>query len=168
MCLHRNNAPVLLGELERCEVRTNFAFVTFIDERDAVEAKESLHDTDIDGQRINIEWTKESGRYEGRPRSGNCYECNEPGHIARNCPRGGSGGGGRGGGYRGDRRDDRYDRRDDRYDDRRGGRGGYGGGRDDRRRSRSRSRSPRRDRRSRSRSPVRNRDDKRDRRCKFV
>eukprot|EP00004_Rigifila_ramosa_P013168 TRINITY_DN28_c0_g1_i1.p1 TRINITY_DN28_c0_g1~~TRINITY_DN28_c0_g1_i1.p1 ORF type:complete len:181 (+),score=15.44 TRINITY_DN28_c0_g1_i1:44-544(+) len=125
-----------------------YAFVDFEDPRDAEDAVRNLDGKEIKGKRCRVELARDprDRRERGPPGGRNCYECGEPGHFARECPRRG-GSGGRGG-Y-GDRDRDRD--RDRGYD-----RGGYGRRDDDRRRSRSRSRSrsPRRYR-SRSRSPGR-------------
>jgi RNA recognition motif-containing protein len=65
------------GRLVRCDVKSTFAFVTFEDERDAEDAVSELHGREIAGCRINVEWTKESGR--GRGKDDLCYECGKPG-----------------------------------------------------------------------------------------
>merc|ERR1712137_5379 len=77
------------GELKRCEIkgRGQFAFVNFVEERDAERAHRALQDTEIRGARINIEWARGSGRYESRRSELVCYECREPGHFARDCRR---------------------------------------------------------------------------------
>lgn len=71
----------------------------------------------------NMDYNQDSGM-RGGPR-GACFTCGEPGHISRNCPRGGGGGGGgNGGGY------GQYSRGGggNRYGGYRGGFGGGGGG----------------------------------------
>jgi arginine/serine-rich splicing factor 2 len=137
-----------------------FAFVRYLDKRDAEDAQRALDGKDVDGREIRIAEAKE--RRAENPR--------EAMMDRRGNDRGGGYGGGRDRYNDNDRRGgqgrdfDRRDRRDsrdfgrDNRDDRRGGtdRGGDRGGINrDRPRSRSRSRSPApaprdRDRRSRS------------------
>lgn len=163
-----------------------FGFITFEDERDADDAVAGLDGKNgwkVERARPS---RREGGGFGGRGGGGyggggygggggggggggdrRCFQCGEPGHIARDCPSGGGGGGryggGGGGGYGGGGggygRDDRYEsRRDDRHDDRR---------RDDRYDDRRRD-SPRRDDRyrdddRRDRSPQRSRSPRRER-----
>jgi RNA recognition motif-containing protein len=53
------------GKLKRCDVKGNYAFITFEDERDAEDALEECQGKEVNGSRINIEWAKGSGRYDG-------------------------------------------------------------------------------------------------------
>eukprot|EP01129_Flabellula_baltica_P012255 TRINITY_DN550_c0_g1_i2.p1 TRINITY_DN550_c0_g1~~TRINITY_DN550_c0_g1_i2.p1 ORF type:complete len:214 (+),score=63.68 TRINITY_DN550_c0_g1_i2:52-693(+) len=148
------------GKLDRVSAKGRYAFVTFTDERDAEEAMEKLQGHVLDGTSINIEWAKESGRFNGNSRrrefdsdDRKCYNCDRVGHIAKNCRE-----------RRRSRSRDRYSRRDrsrDRYSRRDRSRDRYSRrDRSPRRDSRSprRERSPRRD----SRSPRRERSPRRD------
>jgi arginine/serine-rich splicing factor 4/5/6 len=46
-------------------VKGNFGFVTYADERDAEEAMKECKNKEVRGSRINVEWAKGSGRYDG-------------------------------------------------------------------------------------------------------
>lgn len=42
----------------------NYAFVEYKDEKDAESALKELHDKDIGGQRISVQWSKKSNKYD--------------------------------------------------------------------------------------------------------
>lgn len=44
----------------------SYAFIKFKEENDAEEAKAKLHNEDFGGLKINIEWSKKSGRYDSK------------------------------------------------------------------------------------------------------
>ena len=51
------------GRLTRCDLKPQgYAFVTYEDPRDAEDAMRELQGSEMTGCRINIEWSKESGR----------------------------------------------------------------------------------------------------------
>eukprot|EP00011_Vannellida_sp_DIVA3-517-6-12_P008515 CAMPEP_0114634884 /NCGR_PEP_ID=MMETSP0168-20121206/16203_1 /TAXON_ID=95228 ORGANISM="Vannella sp., Strain DIVA3 517/6/12" /NCGR_SAMPLE_ID=MMETSP0168 /ASSEMBLY_ACC=CAM_ASM_000044 /LENGTH=210 /DNA_ID=CAMNT_0001846585 /DNA_START=116 /DNA_END=745 /DNA_ORIENTATION=+ len=50
------------GPLRRCDHKGSFAFVTFEDERDAEDAIRGLHNTEIGGARVNVEWARGGGK----------------------------------------------------------------------------------------------------------
>ena len=53
------------GRLTRCDLKPQgYAFITYEDFRDAEDAMRELQGQEITGCRINIEWSKESGRYD--------------------------------------------------------------------------------------------------------
>eukprot|EP01125_Pyxidicula_operculata_P019799 TRINITY_DN720_c0_g1_i3.p1 TRINITY_DN720_c0_g1~~TRINITY_DN720_c0_g1_i3.p1 ORF type:complete len:124 (+),score=4.47 TRINITY_DN720_c0_g1_i3:211-582(+) len=56
------------GNLKRCDLKTNFAFVTFEDERDAEDAVKAINGTELFGSRVNVEWAKGSSRYDENAR----------------------------------------------------------------------------------------------------
>eukprot|EP00761_Pharyngomonas_kirbyi_P008016 gb/GECH01008027.1/.p1 GENE.gb/GECH01008027.1/~~gb/GECH01008027.1/.p1 ORF type:complete len:160 (+),score=6.62 gb/GECH01008027.1/:1-480(+) len=62
------------GPLTRCEVKKTYGFVTYEYIRDAEDAMDELQSTEIKGARINIEWTKSSGRYNHRRSRRGRYE----------------------------------------------------------------------------------------------
>lgn len=47
----------------QCFVQGSYAFIEYDDDRDAEEAKENLHDMNMGGLNIAIEWSKRSGRF---------------------------------------------------------------------------------------------------------
>ncbi|CAG8542153.1 10080_t:CDS:2 [Paraglomus occultum] len=150
-----------------------YAFVEFEDPRDADDAVKQLNGYELDGARIAVEWSRRSGgpgsgcflcsgqghwarecpeaREKGMDvRSGRCFRCGEPGHLAKYCR--GDGEYSRGRGPSG--RSSRYNRDRSPYDDRRRDYDDYDR---HRRYSRSPSRSPERSyshSRNRSRSPF--------------
>lgn len=99
------------GRLIRCDLKNrgfgaNFAFLEFEDERDAEDALRAENGKDLYGSSLVVEWAKSKGdrrdrdrggdRYGGRDRygdrggrdrgrGGECYECGERGHFARDC-----------------------------------------------------------------------------------
>ena len=65
-----------------------FAFAEYEKEADARLAKEELQSKDINGQSLNIEWSKKSKYYEEKRRidptpRGRCYYCERTGHFPR-------------------------------------------------------------------------------------
>jgi len=54
------------GPITRVNCKGNYGFVIFEDEGDAKDALKELQDTELLGSRINVEWSKSSGRYTGR------------------------------------------------------------------------------------------------------
>ncbi|XP_041472018.1 serine/arginine-rich splicing factor RS2Z33-like [Lytechinus variegatus] len=129
------------GKMSRCEVKCGsgmaYAFVDYVDKRDAEDAIKHENGREVNGQNIVVEWAR-------GPKRGfddECYRCGRRGHFARACRDGG--GGGDWGRRRGGGRSYGYSRRRSRSRSRD--------------RYRSRSRSPDRRRRSspgsRSRSP---------------
>jgi len=78
------------GRMIRCDVKRNFAFVEYEDDRDAEDALREIDGTDILGCRVVVEWAK--GRRRG-PSDGHrepserdkCFRCGREGHWAREC-----------------------------------------------------------------------------------
>ncbi len=55
------------GKLTRCDLKSNFAFITYEEDADAAEAVKQLHNTEVGGSRINVELTRSSsGKSAGR------------------------------------------------------------------------------------------------------
>lgn len=167
-----SDAPTRFGEIGDVYIPrargTNesrgFAFVRFMQKRDAEEAIEAMEGKDFQGRDLRVQFAKQrrpDNPREYYARNGGGDEDSRGGDRYDDRARGGDRYDDRGRG--GDRYDDR--RGGDRYDDRRGGGDRYG----DRPRRHSRSRSPRRDHhrsgggrdrsrsRHRSRSPPRHR-----------
>ena len=85
----------------RVKFKGSYAFIEYDVEREAEDAIRSMHNKSIDGRDLNIEWSKNSGRFDpshskkrkGRSNSPRrkdmkeerCYKCGHRGHFAFNC-----------------------------------------------------------------------------------
>eukprot|EP00830_Metopus_es_P013295 TRINITY_DN320_c0_g3_i1.p1 TRINITY_DN320_c0_g3~~TRINITY_DN320_c0_g3_i1.p1 ORF type:complete len:291 (+),score=58.78 TRINITY_DN320_c0_g3_i1:11-883(+) len=83
-------------KLGKCRVnhKGSFAFVEYDDEKCAEEAIKELHDKDMGGLHIRVEWSKKSRKFDSKdshrpPRRDlsdiKCFSCNGYGHFAREC-----------------------------------------------------------------------------------
>ena len=85
----------------RIKLKGSYAFIVYDEERNAEEAIRSIQNKSIGGRELNIEWSKNSGRFESSnskrmktnsrsPRRRNiederCYKCGHHGHFAYDC-----------------------------------------------------------------------------------
>jgi RNA recognition motif-containing protein len=90
----------------RVKFKGSYSFVEYDKENDADNAYKNLQNKKIGGREINIEWSKQSGKFDpSKSRKGKvsnsprrqsdrseirCYTCNSMGHYARECRDGGS------------------------------------------------------------------------------
>ena len=83
----------IFSKYGKCKINYKgaYAFAEYEEDKEAKIAKEQLQNKEINGQNLNIEWSKKSNHYEAKrkidtyPR-GRCYYCQRSGHYARDCP----------------------------------------------------------------------------------
>ena len=83
----------IFSKYGKCKINYKgaYAFAEYEEDKEAKLAKEQLQNKEINGQNLNIEWSKKSNHYEAKRKiepyqRGRCYYCQKSGHYARDCP----------------------------------------------------------------------------------
>ena len=83
----------IFSKYGKCKINYKgaYAFAEYEEDKEAKIAKEQLQNKEINGQNLNIEWSKKSNHYEAKRKiesyqRGKCYICQRSGHYARDCP----------------------------------------------------------------------------------
>ncbi len=73
------------GKITDLVLKTNFAFIQYEDERQALDALRQFHDTSIHGNKLVVELAKTRTEKLAERMNEKCFKCGDFGHWAKDC-----------------------------------------------------------------------------------
>lgn len=73
------------GKITDLVLKTNFAFIQYEDERQALEALRQFHETSIHGNKLVVELAKTRTEKLAERMNEKCFKCGDFGHWAKDC-----------------------------------------------------------------------------------